>query len=226
MSLACVTRNQNPLPLVFMTLITCPDCGSKVSDRASACIHCGRPADSPQVAASVGLSQGKQAGPQGAKSGYACPRCSGEDVKKLSIVHASGSSNLQAMTLVGGAGIGGGELGVGIGAAHTSGIQQTTLSSKVAPPLQRRAMSSAGITFYLICFLSLIFSWVTDVGGPESYLWGIGSIACLIVVVVRVHQRRAAMTWNETEWPLLRAAWDRSFMCMRCGHIWEFTEIA
>lgn len=26
-----------------MALITCPDCGGKVSDKANACIHCGRP---------------------------------------------------------------------------------------------------------------------------------------------------------------------------------------
>lgn len=26
-----------------MALITCPDCGGKVSDKANVCIHCGRP---------------------------------------------------------------------------------------------------------------------------------------------------------------------------------------
>ena len=67
-----------------MALIACPDCGREVSDAAPACIHCGRP-----LGALV-VSGPERAVAQAAH--FVCARCGSDDVRKLSVVYASGSS--------------------------------------------------------------------------------------------------------------------------------------
>src|SRR5688572_28938386 len=43
-----------------MALVTCPDCGKSISDAASACVHCGRPAPiNRDDSAQVSLEKGK-----------------------------------------------------------------------------------------------------------------------------------------------------------------------
>lgn len=49
-----------------MALLTCPDCGGKVSDIAPACPHCGRP---------MGIEAGKPGSPAPAEAGTKCPSC-------------------------------------------------------------------------------------------------------------------------------------------------------
>src|SRR5712691_9915927 len=40
-----------------MALISCPDCGASISDRAPACIKCGRPVASTDIAARIEAEQ-------------------------------------------------------------------------------------------------------------------------------------------------------------------------
>lgn len=48
-----------------MALITCPDCGKQVSEKAASCIHCGRPLQSDLVGQpSAGSAEANKKGQQ------------------------------------------------------------------------------------------------------------------------------------------------------------------
>src|SRR5437764_8543945 len=114
-----------------MPLVECADCGKNISDAAPSCIHCGRPmtALAPRVAEP---KPEPSPGSRTSSAHYACPNCGGGDVKKLTLVHASGFSSVQLETAAAGVGLSGGGLGVGVASATTSGTQQTALSKTVA----------------------------------------------------------------------------------------------
>jgi hypothetical protein len=87
-----------------MPLVTCPDSEKQISDAAPACIYCGRPF--PQV--------GRVEPPVARSSrvpGRAllrCPQCGSDDVRRLSVVYASGFSSLESSSALVGVGMGDG----------------------------------------------------------------------------------------------------------------------
>jgi len=70
-----------------MPLVNCADCGKPISEAAPACIHCGRPmASISRTWQDVPTQPASQRG----NSAFRCPKCGSEDVRRLSVVHASG----------------------------------------------------------------------------------------------------------------------------------------
>jgi DNA-directed RNA polymerase subunit RPC12/RpoP len=207
-----------------MALIACPDCGNKISDAAPACIHCGRPVG--QGGSTIPSSPAKhlRVPSSPVRSSYTCPKCGSEEVKKLSIVHASGFSNLQSQTLMSGVGIGGGEIGIGMGTAVTSGTQQTSLSTSVAPPAQRKPRSGPPAAWG--CG-TIIVGTIIAVAAESAGVFEVALLIGLIIWAVMTNsEQQAAKRWNQAELPHLKEKWDRSVMCLRCGNVWEIAGAA
>jgi hypothetical protein len=129
----------------------------------------------------------------------ACAQCKSANIQKLSLVHEGGASAIAATTV--GAGIGTGGLGAGIG--QTSGTQVTTLSARAAPPQRQAALGQAAYSTLAILIFSLFWHWL---------LW------LLILPPLAVF---AAYYYNNHQWPALWDAWDKKYMCLRCGAIME-----
>jgi hypothetical protein len=187
-----------------MPLIECPDCHNLISDRSPACIHCGCPTTPKDAAVPVAV-----------RPRFTCPTCGSEDVKTLGIVHSSGSMRSNsASVLIGGAG---GDLGVGM--ASTAGVNQSALSKSVAPPEQRRPDFGKGaLGGCIFMFIAPILGFAAS---SISVFLIVFFLAFFVWFLIHSQEKRDAETWNATEWPPLKATWDNSVMCMRCGTRWE-----
>lgn len=139
----------------------------------------------------------------------------------MSIVHASGFSHLNTETAFGGVGLAGGEVGVAVGGAQTTGTQQTSLSSNVAPPAQRQATGRQATAWGCGTVVGGII--VASAVGSFGIFWAGAVVGLVVWVLAAQAEQQDAKKWNATEWPSLKARWDRSLMCMRCGKIWELT---
>jgi DNA-directed RNA polymerase subunit RPC12/RpoP len=137
---------------------------------------------------------------EAAKSTHACPNCGSEMVKKLSLVHAAGLSDLTAETAAG-AVFGGREPGVGV--AMTKGTQQTVLSKSAAPPAKRKGLAWGVI----LVVVSLVAFSGSSIGFGALCLLAGGWLAY------------SSVRYNSDVFPGLLAEWQRKYLCERCGTV-------
>jgi hypothetical protein len=202
-----------------VALLTCPDCGKQVSSAAPACIHCGRPSASISLRPSEPRSAVARSNPE-----FRCPKCDSDDVRRLSVVHASGLSTTQSLSSAIGIGIdAGGDLGLAGGAISSSGIQQTALARAAAPPTPRMVSNRPAIAWGCIAgTMAGMFASGILGSSDAAGLLGLAVFAAVSLLVgIRVYkgQYRAAKDHNDRVYRPQRAIWDRSIMCMRCGAV-------
>ena len=192
-----------------MPLVGCPDCGRQVSDEALACVQCGRHMHTT-------VPTGRRTRP----SALHCPRCGSDDLRSLSVVHASGVSHTQGFS--GGTGLAFGtddDPTIVGGGLSSSSVQHTALARAAAPPEPQTLGVApavfvggvAALMLYLLGFwrLGLIgLIPATVLGGVAGYAW-------------YQRQYRAIQEYNETVYRPQRASWERKVMCLRCGAITE-----
>jgi hypothetical protein len=118
-----------------------------------------------------------------------------------------------------GVGAAGGHLGVGVGGTVSTGSQQSLLAQELAPP-KKKAIGFGGC---LGCCL-LMFGIVCMFAGSGSDVIFVGTALTGIGILFYWKAHRLSEQFNETEYPKLLAAWERSFLCMRCGHRFEASE--
>ena len=124
-----------------------------------------------------------------------CSNCNSPDVRKLSLVYESGLSFLNTTTT--GAGFGG---AFAVGGAQTKGTQMTATSAKAAPPQKRSNNTAVG------------FLVISGLLGLAWHFWFIATALALLSII-------GTNKYNKEQWPPLYAAWDRQYMCGRCGAI-------
>ena len=105
-----------------------------------------------------------------------------------------------------GIGLGG---GIGFGSAKTTGVHVTELARKAAPPRRMRVIVS-GVWGFVGGFV---------VGFIVASRWASGPMAVAFLGA-------GAATWfavnhNRTVWRPAMNRWSRSFMCERCGIVFE-----
>jgi len=200
-----------------MPLVTCPDCGGKVSDAAAACIHCGRP-----MTSGGNQRANADASPTVSKT-RTCPDCGGSDVRKVSIVHEGGTATQRGSIV---AVTGSGDVGV----ASTAGRQSTLLAQRLAPPPQQskeNTLRSLGVGCGTGCLSYLVLGGALGIfastSGSDDASGGVVFFAVMATLIAwaiadRITRSRAA-EYNTTVWPELDAKWRRSLICMSCGHI-------
>ncbi len=135
-----------------------------------------------------------------------CPKCESDNTQKLSLVYASGVSDVNTTTSGVGVGMGFSSIGVGLGSETSKGTQQTLLSQASAPPQEIRyyvvfiiAVILSGMTIY---FLNYIFL---------SYVI-IFSIACGAVFwLKKLHYYNSVIFVRDYN------TWNSQYMCLKCA---------
>lgn len=151
-----------------------------------------------------------------------CPKCKSEDAVKLSVVHAAGLSDIQTHSRGQGWAIGDAGLLLGLGNSKTTGTSQTQLSKLAAPPHKKR------YRYVILAWLIglAIGSWFIFVlSAPTGTLdsrtvsqmhWFAFVFSIVIVLMLAVLWR-----FNHIILPRRRDLWNRSFMCRRCGEVFQ-----
>jgi hypothetical protein len=151
-----------------------------------------------------------------------CPKCKSEDAVKLSVVNASGLSDIQFHSRGHAWALGDGGLLLGFGSSKAIGTSQTHLSKLAAPPRKKRYRYL--ILAWLIGFFMaepLIDVFTASARNPDALLrqdFQTFAYAFSALVVLSL-----AILWrfNHVIFPRRRDLWIRSFMCRRCGEIFH-----
>jgi hypothetical protein len=138
-----------------------------------------------------------------------CPKCSSENVQKLSVIYQSGTHKINTSSTT----VGGGYMsgpGIGMGSTTTTGKQQSIMAKMAAPPPKRSyAPSLMAILGFLMVVVNL------DNGGTYGFL-GLAIIAASIVWVYFAYQ------YNTGEWKQKQSIWQASWHCNKCGEMYQF----
>jgi predicted nucleic-acid-binding Zn-ribbon protein len=137
-----------------------------------------------------------------------CPKCSSENTQRLELIFESGTQQIRTTsnTVGGGGGFGGGGFGGG-GVTTTSGTQQTESAKKAAPPAKK---SYAGAIILAVIAFPVIFN--------PSAMYILVAAGC---TALAVWLWRRASDYNTNVWPGLKKIWLESWMCNKCGNIYQ-----
>jgi hypothetical protein len=140
----------------------------------------------------------------------ACPKCTSQEVRKLSLIHNEGLSiiNTQSQTVAFGGGAFGGVGSTAAAGTSTVGRQQTALSKQAAPPAKKHWILWATLAGFFALF---------TMGGLTRPSFG--TLFTLIIAGLGVRFALQARKYNAEIHPSLQQQWERSFMCNRCGEV-------
>ena len=133
-----------------------------------------------------------------------CPVCASEDTKSVPIVYKSGVSNIDASMVGIGVGAGG---GLGIGGASTTGTSATLLAEELAPPRKISLVKWGAILGFITLFLTNMAR------GWEILIVFVLAVGFSFWLLRRFHEI------NQRLYPPRLREWERSFVCLRCGHV-------
>ena len=142
---------------------------------------------------------------------FECPACHSEHTNKLALSYEAGLSNVKTRTSGVGVGIGRGGIGLGIGGGKTKGTAQTHASQRAAPPPKKKFIKPLFIIFVITMVLSFLFLSNKPMQDVITIAW-LGASAGWI---------GWAFYFNIKLWPPLKSAWDQSFICNRCGNVFQ-----
>ena len=151
-----------------------------------------------------------------------CPKCKSEDAVKLSLVHAAGLSDVKTRSRGHGLALGDGGLLLGFGSSKAAGTSQTQLSKLAAPPHKKRYRRV--ILAWLIGLLMagpLIDVFTASELNPDALLRHDFKLSVYISFAVVAFILVALWSFNRTIFPRRCELWNRSFMCRRCGEIFQ-----
>ena len=135
-----------------------------------------------------------------------CPQCNSENTQRLRVVYEGGTNAIQTTSRSMGAGVGSGFLSGG-GVTTTSGVSQSGLAANATPPAKKR---------YAKPFLAAAFLTGAAAHSPDVVLmWPLAAIPVVVL------WKRFA--YNRDQWPRLFTAWDASWMCHKCGHMYQLS---
>lgn len=218
-----------------MALIECKECGSRISDAAKACVHCGCPI-APRAPAEPAVTKPFSS----SRSHFQCPKCGSEEVKTLPLVVASGTTNLSTSTITFGGASAGGTLGIGVAASSTTGSQKTQLADSVAEPqpMQPDLGPAVGagcvggcLTVLLMAAVGAaigsVFGGTPAENGAEAASMAILSFGTLASAgsAYMLYDMAKADADNDYFHKARHLKWQRSFLCMRCGQLTDPAEL-
>jgi len=137
-----------------------------------------------------------------------CPKCSSDNTQRLEVIYESGTQQIRTVsnTVGGGGAYGGGAFGGG-GVTSTSGTQQTGSAKKAAPPTKKSYIGAIllGIVAFPVLFNPSVEYFLIAGGCTALAVW-LG---------------RRARDYNMNVWPGLKKIWSESWMCNKCGSIYQ-----
>jgi hypothetical protein len=136
-----------------------------------------------------------------------CPKCSSDNTQRLEVIYESGTQQIRTVSnTVGGGGAGSGPFGGGA-VTSTTGTQQTASAQKASPPTKK---SYVGPILLAVVSVPVVFNpsfeyflFAAPAMGLAYWLW------------------RRASDYNTNVWPGLKKIWLDSWMCNRCGNIYQ-----
>ena len=157
----------------------------------------------------------------GVKMNFNCTNCKSEEIRRLSIIHSDGLSRIDTTTSGSSISGGSGGLRAGSNTAKTTGTLQTDLSKKAAPP-QKNSYIGAIIAWLIgALLLSWILGWFgLNVSRPD-WKGKIYQYASFILLAWWLYK---VFVYNRETYPPLKKQWNNSFMCFRCGEVFEVNE--
>ncbi len=144
-----------------------------------------------------------------------CPQCGSGNIQRLEMIYDAGTQHLSATSSTLATGYSHGELVTGTANTTTTGIAQTTLAAKVAPPRKK----------------SLIFPVFAILIGCETPIWFFAFVRHpTLQMFLMMGMAGAAGFWgvrsfmnnrafNNVTLPQLMQQWRMSWMCRMCGAI-------
>ena len=163
-------------------------------------------------------------------NGFCCPACGSENTSRYSAIHEGGVSRTQSSSTHTAVAYGGGGFIPVLGSSSTTGVHQTELARKTAPPDRR---FEYGVEHLLLGWLvSFVLAFIVWLGGdfalslagwkeagdplPSSVIWVCFGLLALLPLSAYVNGREAK-EWNRTEHPKLLQEWRNRWLCLRCG---------
>jgi len=131
------------------------------------------------------------------------------------LVYREGFSALDTATSGLGLGLTTAGVGVGLFGGRTKGVQQTALSSDLAPPHRKVAGKWVRLGFLLGV---LIFLGAFAEPGAHS---AANVVFGLVLAIPTARSWLRISRWNDTELPKLTKQWEDSFICTRCAHVFS-----
>ena len=156
------------------------------------------------------------------------PKCAGESTAKLSAIHEQGTSSIAATSTHVGVGVTSAGLIPAVGVSATTGVQQSMLAERLAPPAQRTVGSfgsvAAAVLFgppVLAAILSIGIGFFSDhsISTGQTLFQAAWGVLLVMTVAGLIIQAKENMKFNKTEWPCLRAEWESQWACLRCGQV-------
>lgn len=137
---------------------------------------------------------------------YVCPnpKCGSTSIQRCAMVFQSGTSRSTGFTSGVGVATGG---GLGVFGASTETASSTLLAEQLAPPAKR----GVGLWAFMI---------IIGVGMLISKVWWLVLLG-LALIIIAVFFSRKIGKWNKTEYPKLLSDWEHSWVCHKCGHVFQ-----
>ncbi len=151
-----------------------------------------------------------------------CPNCKSEDLVKLSVVHSAGLSDINTRSRGRTLAFSDNGLVLGVGNFKGTGTSQTNLSKLAEPPCKKpyRHVIIAWL-LGLVIGASLLTDLNTFTVRAKTHIehqfqWFAYPYSCLAALVLEVLWR-----YNHRILPRRHQLWSHSFMCCRCGEIFQ-----
>lgn len=135
-----------------------------------------------------------------------CPKCGSEDCQRLEVVYQGGTQNINTTSNTGAVGFFG-NVGGTVASTKTTGISQSTLAQKSAPPQKEKF--GAFIIMMIIGFFML---------GAVSILW---KIIGLLLIIGGGYLIFKVITYNKNDFPKQYQYWLNQWLCHKCGTIYH-----
>lgn len=151
---------------------------------------------------------------------YKCPKCNSDNIVRFSVAYNNGTSNVSLQTKGSGVGIGTGGVGVGVGSASTTGTAMSNTAQIAAPPRQKSVVGTFVRTIIIYSIIGVILNLLFDTHKIRGEL----VIEDIIFFVLPTYLAVQAYKYNKNVYPNLLYHWQHSWICNKCGHIFEIDE--
>lgn len=146
-------------------------------------------------------------------SKHTCPKCGSDHIQTFQMIWDSGTSTAVHDTTGVGVGVGsGGGIGLGFGGARTQSASVSTLAAKVAPPTAKAIPKFFYFGLVMGALMVLIVKPPTISEMIVVKILGVAAIAGCGYNIFRIQK------WNKEELPPLVAAWEKQWLCHKCGN--------